>query len=267
MKDEIYPFVMRNLPYEYSDLAPCISAQTLIFHHDRIYKDYVDRLNHALADYPLLQELSLKELLSGLENLPDALKIVVKNNGGGVYAHELYFDSLQPLSCEQDPKGDLLEGVIRDFGSLRDFREKMKNDVMKLFGCGYVWLVLDHEGVLSFETTANQDIPDLNHVIPILNIDVWEHSYYLQYQMKRSEYASAWLRLINWGKAACRYEEGLWKIQQERLLCGELPLDFLPDDPLNQTNTPDYIDETDHSEYDINMESYAEFAYMDYCEK
>lgn len=221
MNDETYPFVMRSLPYEYYALAPCISAESLTYHHDKIYKDYVDQLNLALANYPLLQKLSLRELLTHPENLPEGLQEEVKKNGGGAFSHELFFDSMQPLGREQDPKGALLEAIIRDFGSLRDFRERISEAAAGQYASGYAWLVLNRDGRLSVTTTPNQDVPDLKNVIPLLNVDIWEHSYYLQYQNRRRDYLNAWHRLINWRKVALRHEEAMRCVENERLLRGE----------------------------------------------
>lgn len=221
MKEETYPFVMRPLPYECYDLAPCISAESLLYHHDKIYKNYVDQLNLALADYPLLQGLSLWELLAYPENLPENLRRAVKQNGGGAFNHELFFDSIQPLGLEGDPKGSLLEAIIRDFGSLKEFREKICDAATRHFASGNAWLILNWDGRLEIKTTKNQEVIELRREIPLLIVDVWEHAYYLQYQNRRRDYLSAWLRLINWRKVARRYEEGLEYVTQERMLRGE----------------------------------------------
>lgn len=254
MKEETYPFVMRPLPYECYDLAPCISAESLLCHHDKIYKNYVDQLNLALADYPLLQGLSLWELLGWPENLPENLRTAVKRYGGGAYNHELFFDSLQPLACEQDPKGTLLEAIIRDFGSLRELRDQICDAAMRRFASGYAWLLLNQEGKLTIKTTANQEVPELKREIPLLNVDVWEHSYYLQYQNRRKDYLSAWLRLINWRKVAWRYEEAVEKVKAERMLRGEGWLMTL-DDLGGEADPEQVAPKADHV---MNMEfSYA----------
>lgn len=225
MKEETYPFVMRALPYEPYELAPCISAETIAYHHDRIYKACVDQLNGALSDYPVLQGLSLRELLMRPENLPEGLRTAVVRSGGGVFSHELYFDSMQPLGLEQDPKGTLLEAIIRDFGSLRAMREMITEVAMEQFASGYAWVVLGQDGVLRVTATANQEIPDLQKVIPVFNVDVWEHAYYLQYQNRRNDYLNAWHRVINWRKVARRYEEGLEEVQTGRMFRGEASLE------------------------------------------
>ena len=208
MKAETYPFVVRPLPYEYDALIPVLDAETLTFHHDKHYKTYVDNLNNALADYPELQKQSLAELLSSLDTLPGAIRIAVRNNGGGVFNHELYFDSMKsPVG--QEPSGALAEAIDRDFGSYRQWKEQMKQSAVCKFGSGWAWLVSDKNGVLSIVQTANQDVPDLEEYTPVLLVDVWEHAYYLQYQNRRADYVEGWFGLINWRKAGKRYEDSL----------------------------------------------------------
>ncbi len=206
MKAETYPFVVRPLPYEYDALTPVLDEETLHFHHDKHYKTYVDNLNNALSDYPELQKMSLKELLINLEHLPAAIQTPVRNNGGGVYNHELYFDSMKsPIG--QEPCGMLAEAIDRDFGSYQQFKEKMKQAAVSKFGSGWAWLVTDRDGKLSIVQTANQDVPDLEIYTPIFLVDVWEHAYYLQYQNRRADYVEGWFGLINWRRAEKRYND------------------------------------------------------------
>ena len=206
MKEETYPFVVRPLPYEYDALCPVIDAETLTFHHDKHYKTYVDNLNNTLADYPELQKMSLKELLINLEELPAAAQTPIRNNGGGVYNHELYFDAMKsPVG--QEPVGTLAEAIKRDFGSYQQWKDQMKQAAVTKFGSGWAWLLKDGDGKLSIVQTANQDVPDLTVYTPVFLVDVWEHAYYLQYQNRRADYVEGWFDLINWRKAQKRYEE------------------------------------------------------------
>ena len=206
MREETYPFVVRPLPYEYDALVPVLDAETLTFHHDKHYKTYVDNLNSALSDYPELQKMSLPQLLTDITALPAAIQTAVRNNGGGVYNHELYFDSMrEPVG--QEPEGALSEAIERDFGSYRQWKEQMKQAAAGKFGSGWAWLVADKKGALSIVQTSNQDVPDLEEYTPILLVDVWEHAYYLQYQNRRADYLDGWFELINWRKAGKRYEE------------------------------------------------------------
>ncbi len=208
MNAETYPFIVRPLPYEYDALMPVLDEETLHFHHDKHYKTYVDNLNSALSDYPELQKKSLKELLSGIERLPSQVQTPIRNNGGGVFNHELYFDSMRS-PAGQEPEGALAEAIERDFGSYRQWKDQMKQAGVSKFGSGWAWLVTDDKGKLSVLQTANQDVPDLEEYTPILPLDVWEHAYYLQYQNRRPDYAEGWFDLINWRKAAKRYEDAI----------------------------------------------------------
>lgn len=206
MKAATYLFVVQPLPYEYDALMPVIDEETLKFHHDKHYKTYIDNLNNALADYPELQKMSLTELLGNLDNLPAAVRTPIRNNGGGVYNHELYFDSMKsPVG--QEPDGELEEAIKRDFGSYQQWKEQMKQAAVTKFGSGWAWLVANRAGKLSIIQTANQDVPDFAEYTPLLLVDVWEHAYYLQYQNRRADYVEGWFGLINWRKVQKRYEE------------------------------------------------------------
>lgn len=206
MKEESYPFVVRPLPYEYDALNPVLNEETLQFHHDKHYKTYVDNLNSVLSDYPELQKKSLKELLLHPDEIPMPARAAIRNNGGGVYNHELYFNSMRsPVG--QVPEGELAEAIKRDFGSHRQWQEQMKQAAVSKFGSGWAWLLTDREGNLSIVQTANQDIPDIGTYTPLFLVDVWEHAYYLQYQNRRADYVEGWFDLIHWKKAEKRYEE------------------------------------------------------------
>lgn len=206
MISETYPFVVHPLPYEYDALVPVLGVETMCFHHDKHYKTYVDNLNDTLSDYPELQKMTLPELLRRVEELPIGARTSVRNNGGGAYNHELYFDSMQSPGM-QSPTGELLEAIKRDFGSEKQWKDQMKQAAVSKFGSGWAWLVTDQEGVLSVVQTSNQDVPNLRIYLPLLLVDVWEHAYYLQYQNRRADYVEGWFSLINWRKVQRRYEE------------------------------------------------------------
>lgn len=222
MKEETYPFVMRPLPYEYFGLAPKLSAQILMYHHDKHYRTYVAELNQCLADDPLAQKQSLTQLLESPENLPKAMQESLRKYGGGVYLHELYFDGMQSGESE-DPRGALLEKIQDQFGSVKALKDGIREQAGKLFGSGYVLLVLDQYDRLRIVTTKDQELPDIKENVLILALDLWEHAYYLQYQNRRHEYVEAWLSMINWRKAAVRYEEGRAKMREIVQQRGFLP--------------------------------------------
>ena len=217
MLEEHYPFVAQPLPYEYDALLPVLDEETLHFHHDKHYQTYVDKLNATLADHPQLQKMTLTELLTSEDNklasLQEEARESIHNNGGGVYNHQLYFDSMRS-PAGQEPCGALAEALIRDFGSVRQWKEQMSQAAEGVFGSGWTWLVSDQDGTLMILTTANQDVPDLRLYTPILLIDVWEHAYYLQYRNRRPDYVQGWHKLIHWKKAEKRYEQVLCRLER-----------------------------------------------------
>lgn len=208
MIKETYPFKVKPLPYDRDALMPVINEQTLYFHHDKHYSTYVDNLNSALTNHPELQNKSLVELLTDIECLPTESRVAVRNNGGGVYNHELYFDCMRSPEAGE-ATGKLMDAIVRDFGSYDRWKEQMKLAAVSKFGSGWAWLISDKKGKLAIVQTANQDVPDLLEYEPILIVDVWEHAYYLQYQNRRAEYVEGWFRLIDWKKALERYEKAV----------------------------------------------------------
>ena len=204
--DARYPYQLLPLPYSYEALAPAVSAETLRFHHDKHFQTSVDNLNTALADCPECQSKSLAQLLAGLESVPESKRAAVRNNGGGVYNHALYFAALSPQGGGQ-PSGALAQAMERAFGPYAAFEEQMKNAALGQFGSGYAFLVSDGSGALSIVKAANQDSPLSAGLFPLLCVDVWEHAYYLDYQNRRAGYLEKWFGLINWPFVEQRYAE------------------------------------------------------------
>ncbi len=200
-----YPFSLKPLPYPYDDLIPQISEQTLCFHHDKHLKTYVDNLNNTIKDYPEAHGKTVKELLMNLDRLPENIRTPVKNNGGGVYNHELYFSILGEM-CSTSPSPALLCAINRDFGSIDGFKEALKAAALSQFGSGWAWLLSDKEKKLSIVKTPNQDTPDLSKYTPLLLCDVWEHAYYLDYQNRRADYVDAFFKILDYERISRNYE-------------------------------------------------------------
>ncbi len=202
--NETFPFPFEPLPYPYDALEPALCKEILDFHHDKHYKTYVDNLNGILADFPKLQDKSLDDLLIHLDELPADIQTGIRNNGGGVYNHQLYFRCMQGDGFRM-PEGELANMIHRDFESYDNFCRVITNAAVKQFGSGYAWLVCE-KGKLSVLSTANQDTPITESQKPLLCIDVWEHAYYLQYQNRRADYIANWLNLINWDYVDCLFQ-------------------------------------------------------------
>lgn len=192
-----FPFKLQPLNLDYSDLEPCISKKTLLFHHDKHLLSYTNNLNEALKINPKLQDLPLKSILSNLNNLNAKNKVDIINNGGGVFNHNFYFEALTKPNTKKISK-ELQIKLEENFGSVNNFIENFKNLALTFFGSGWIWLVLDKDNSLKIVPTSNQDTPLKNDLKPLLNIDVWEHAYYLDYQNLRKEYIDNFFKIINW---------------------------------------------------------------------
>lgn len=188
-------YQLPNLPYAYDALEPYIDAQTMIIHHTKHHQAYVDNLNGALAKHPEI-ELNLEALLKDLDNVPADIRTVVRNNGGGVFNHNLFWTILAPARG-QTPSGELLAAIAKAFGSLDNFKTEFETAAKTRFGSGWAWLIVDVDKNLKVVSTPNQDAP-LNEGRPILNLDVWEHAYYLKYQNRRPEYVGNFWNVVNW---------------------------------------------------------------------
>lgn len=202
-----YPFSLQDLPYSYESLAPVLGSETLHFHHDKHMKAYVDNLNKALENHAEFHKLSLENILIKLNELPESAQTAVRNNGGGVYNHQLYFSRLtSPNSCTK-PSESLQAAITRDFGSFDKMISELKQASLGRFGSGWAYLVTDSEGTLSICSTPNQDVPNLSKFVPLMTVDVWEHAYYLDYQNRRPDYFDAFISLINWDIVSKTYED------------------------------------------------------------
>ena len=197
-----YPFSLQPLPYGYDALEPQISAETLHFHHDKHLQTYVDNLNKALENAPDLHNCSLEELLTCLDKIPEKIRTAVRNNAGGVYNHRFFFYGMHQPDSLPVPE-NVMEKIEQNFGSLESFYEQFKQSALSVFGSGYAWLVLEN-GNLKILTTANQNTPDLLKQYPVLNLDVWEHAYYLKYYNLRADYIDNWFSLIDWKRVETR---------------------------------------------------------------
>ncbi|MGG7145102.1 superoxide dismutase [Clostridium nigeriense] len=190
-------FELKPLPYDYDALEPYIDKETMMLHHDKHEKAYLDNLNKVITKYPELYKKGIEGILKDLNSVPEDVRETVKNNAGGVYNHDFFWSIMSPEK-DQTPNGELLKAINEEFGSLENFKSKFKEAALGRFGSGWAWLVLDNKGNLSIISTPNQDSPISQGLTPILGIDVWEHAYYLKYQNKRGDYIDNWWHVVNW---------------------------------------------------------------------
>ena len=188
-----------ELPYDNNALEPYIDATTMGIHHDKHHAAYVNNLNAALESYPELQEGSALELLLDLDALPEDIRTAVRNNGGGHVNHSLFWTVMSP-DGGGEPKGGLADAIDEAFGSFEEFKKAFAKAAATRFGSGWAWLCVGKDGKLTVTSTANQDNPVSDGLIPILGLDVWEHAYYLKYQNRRPDYVNEWWNVVDWDR-------------------------------------------------------------------
>ena len=187
-------YTLPNLEYDYDALGSYISSDIMRLHHSKHHQTYVDKLNAAIDAAPALRERTLESLLSNLDNVPDAVRMGVRNHGGGHYNHTLFWQFMSPKGGGE-PSGELAAKIVEKYGSFQTFVDEFTTKSLSIFGSGWCWLQPDMEII----TTANQDTPILQgKAAPLLGLDVWEHAYYLDYKNKRDDYVAAWWNVVDW---------------------------------------------------------------------
>lgn len=196
-------FTLPNLPYALDALEPHIDARTMEIHHGKHHAAYTNNLNAALEGSGF-EGKSIEEILGRVS----ALSPAVRNNGGGYYNHNLFWQIMSP-DGGGEPTGELAEAIQVRFGGFAEFKEAFSRAATTQFGSGWAWLMVDAAGHLAVINTPNQDNPlmDISALrgTPILGLDVWEHAYYLHYQNRRPDYVSAFWQVVNWAEVARRY--------------------------------------------------------------
>ncbi|MGE5464568.1 MAG: superoxide dismutase [Syntrophothermus sp.] len=196
-------FELPKLPYAVDALEPYIDAQTMTIHHDKHHQAYVTNLNAALEKHPELAGKSLEDLLMDLNSVPEDIRTAVRNNGGGAWNHSMFWEIMGP-NAGGEPKGRLAEALKQQFGDFASFKDQMNKAGVARFGSGWAWLVKQGEK-LAIVSTANQDNPMSEGMVPVMGVDVWEHAYYLKYQNRRPDYLAAWWNVVNWDAVAARF--------------------------------------------------------------
>ncbi len=190
-----------TLPYAYDAFDSVLDKETMEIHHSRHHQTYVNNYN-GLVEGTKYAEMTLEEVITNIDTVDEAIRQGVRNNGGGVLNHNIYFTQLANNVELQD--GELKDKIIAKFDSLENLLSELQTAGATRFGSGWSWLVLNN-GELEIMSTPNQDNPLSEGKTPLLTIDVWEHAYYLKYQNKRPEYLANFVKVIDWNVVEERY--------------------------------------------------------------
>lgn len=197
-------YILPSLPYAYDALEPHIDALTMEIHHGKHHQTYVNNLNAALEGAGIAADEPVDALVARIDQLPEAIRGAVRNNGGGHANHSLFWAVMSPRGGGE-PDGALARAIDAELGGQAAFRDAFTKAALTRFGSGWAWLSVTPGGKLAVESSANQDSPLMQGNTPILGLDVWEHAYYLKYQNRRPEYIGAFYNVIDWSEVARRY--------------------------------------------------------------
>jgi Fe-Mn family superoxide dismutase len=201
-KTNAVKFSQVALPYANNALEPSIDATTMDIHYNKHHTSYVKNVNDAIE----AEKISFADEKDFFKNA-SKLSTKAKNNGGGAWNHNFFWQIMRPVKESNNPSGKISDAINGSFGSFDKFKEQFTTAAMTRFGSGWAWLVSEN-GELKIGSTPNQDNPlmDTSDIkgTPIVGIDVWEHAYYLKYQNKRNEYVANWWKVVNWDEAAKR---------------------------------------------------------------
>lgn len=189
-------YEFKSLPYAYNDLAPVINEQTMHLHKDKHHKTYFDKFVAAVKETEYDGQ-DMEEIFANVSKLSPA----IRNNGGGFYNHDFYFDGMRKSRDNNEPDGEIAQAVKKSFGDFETFEKKFSDAAAGQFGSGWVWLIWKN-GKLEITATSNQNNPLMDDAAvkgkPLMTVDVWEHAYYLDYQNRRPEYLKNWWKIVDW---------------------------------------------------------------------
>lgn len=193
-------YELLKLPYLFQDLEPFIDTHTMGLHYHKHYQNYLNQLNSLLIKNKYDYRYSLEELINHIDEFPMDDQDSILYNLGGVLNHNLYFMSMSPIE-KQKPLGKLKEHIDSKYGSYDKFLNEFKNMALKIRGSGYTFLVLKNDGQIAIMNVSNQETPLSFGYIPLFNVDIWEHAYYLNYKNNRSEYFDNFLLVADFTNA------------------------------------------------------------------
>lgn len=208
VKTENGPFELIPLKYKFEDFKPNLDGRTMETHYSKHHLSYANRLNKFVEENKWSKKIKIEEILATI----DVNNSSLKDCAGGYYNHNLFFDNVAPRS-DFKPSDTLTNSIIKEFGSLDTFKQNFITKASSHIGSGWTWLIVNKNKKLEIIQTNNQDNPLMKDALvkgtPILNLDTWEHAYYLQYQNRKLEYIKRTFELINWKKVSEKYDAAI----------------------------------------------------------
>ena len=196
-------YELPSLEYSYDALEPHIDARTMEIHHTKHHQAYITKANEALEGTAFAGK-PIEEICKRINEIPENIRMVVRNNGGGHANHSLFWKVIAP-NAGGAPTGAIAQAIEKDLGGFDALKKAFTTAALTRFGSGWAWLSKDPSGKLIVESTPNQDSPLMHGNTPLLGLDVWEHAYYLQYQNRRPDYVEAFFNLVNWKEVNARF--------------------------------------------------------------
>jgi len=197
-------YTLPPLAYPYNALEPHIDARTMEIHHTKHHQAYINNVNNAIKGKADLESKSVEALIANINAIPEDIRNVVRNNGGGHANHTFFWTIIGPKAGGQ-PQAQVAAAINGAFGSFDAFKEKFAQAAATRFGSGWAWAAVTKDGKLEISSTPNQDSPLMEGKTPVLGIDVWEHAYYLHYQNRRPDYIAAFWNVVNWQEVEKRF--------------------------------------------------------------
>jgi Fe-Mn family superoxide dismutase len=200
-------FDQQPLPYKYDALENVIDAMTMELHYSKHAAAYSKNVKEAAAAEGVDTNNPLEDVLARISKYSTKMR----NNGGGHYNHEMFWQCMRPKQSGNAPMGNLQLAISKTFGSFEEFKKQFADAGAKRFGSGWAWLYIDKDKNFKIGSTPNQDNPlmDISDIkgFPLLGLDVWEHAYYLKYQNKRADYIDNWWNVVNWDYVQQRFDK------------------------------------------------------------
>lgn len=189
-------FTLPTLPYQAGELAPVISKDTIDCHYGKHLLAYINNLNNLIAGTPFEN--------ADLETIVRESEGAIFNNAAQAWNHAFYFNTFS-VKAQQKPEGSLLQAIEKQWESFDNFKKEFVTQGVSIFGSGWVWLAKTPENQLVIMKESNAGNPLTKGYTPLLGFDVWEHSYYLDYQNRRADHLNALWDITDWSAIETRY--------------------------------------------------------------